>query len=388
MNSPTRIIAGVEIGTACIKVLIADVGPDHLRPLALGTCTALGVLKGSILDKEAVADCFHAALAAAERKASAAIEGVYLALSGAHLDGFAHEESIDVSTNDGTVTRADIDKVNRLARAKELPAEHAVVHFQCQQYHLDGRSIASPDALHGRKLTARYWIAHADRHCIADGIDLLRRFDLQVDEPILSSLASGAIVTSAEERRQGVLVLDIGGGTTDYVLYRDGRAYWTGVLTFGGDQITNDIHLRLRVTVEQAEQLKRRLGRCVAPPDGVTEPAWVDGDLKLADHPIPVQLVERIVTERLREVFEIVVARLGTAFDPADIGAGVVITGGTAKLPGVAELAKEVFGLSAHLGMPPSALPESLRDPSFSTVLGLFHYRLGEDPSAPDSPAT
>ena len=379
MISKGRIIGAVEIGTHKVTVLIGELaGGRRLNIIGLGTCSAQGIVKGSIVDFKAASDSTHAALDAAERKAGARIDGVYLAQSGGHLDGFYHEGSVNVSSADNLVGRHDIETVCRLARSKELPAERSVVHFLRRPFRLDGQPVPNPELLAGRKLEVGYWIMHGDARKVSDSIHIVNGFNLKVEEIILASLAAGTMVTTLEERHNGVLVLDIGRGTTDYVLYRDGHPWITGVVPVGGDHLTNDLALGLRLTAGQAEAMKLRHGSAVLAAKDRNEKVWLNGDYAIGDRHFPRQAVEQITALRMAEIFEVVKKRLGPAFTPELIGAGVVLTGGTSKLMGIDEAATQVFGLPSRRGELPANLAEELRDPQYSTVLGLLFYGLNQ----------
>ncbi|MGA3007445.1 MAG: cell division FtsA domain-containing protein, partial [Opitutaceae bacterium] len=192
----------------------------------------------------------------------------------------------------------------------------------------------------------------------------------------LSSLASGALVTTAEERHNGVLAIDIGGGTTDFALYRDGCAHKTGVVAVGGGHLTNDLALGLRVQQGQAEGLKLRYGRGVVRARDKKDRVMLIGDYSIGDREFPRLTIEQITAARVWEIFEVVRKKLGAAFAPEKLPAGVVLTGGTAKLPDIAEAAAKVFGTNARLGEAPSWIGENLRDPGCSTALGLLHFTL------------
>jgi cell division protein FtsA len=377
--SKNRIIGAVEIGTHKVSALVGEfAGGRRLNIIGLGACSSQGVIKGSIVDMKAASDCTHAAIEAAERKAGARIDGVYLAQTGAHLDGFYHEGSVNVSSADNLVDRDDIATVCELARGKELPAERAVVQYLRRPFRLDGQPVPNPENLTGRKLEVGYWTVHGDKRKISDGIHLINGFNLKVDEIILASLASGTMVTTHEERRNGVLVLDIGRGTTDYVLYRDGYPWVTGNIPVGGDHLTNDLALGLRLTSGQAEAMKLRHGSAVITAKDHTEKVWLNGDFAIGDRHFPRQAVEQITAVRIVELFEVVKKKLGPAFVPEMLGAGVVLTGGTSKLMAIDEAATAVFGVSARRGELPTNLADELRDPQYSTVLGLLFYGLNQ----------
>ena len=183
---------------------------------------------------------------------------------------------------DNCVGALDIDTVCRLAKAKELPEGRAVVHHIRRPFRLDGRLVPDPEHLVGQHLEVGYWTVHGSEAKIGDNIHVITGFNLRVEELILSSLASGTMVTSPEERQNGVLVLDIGSGTTDFVLYRDGVAHLTGVVPVGGDHFTNDLSLGLRLTRGQAEKIKLHYGSATQRARDKHEKVWLNGDYSSA----------------------------------------------------------------------------------------------------------
>lgn len=384
MSSRRRFIGAVDIGTHKVTVLIGEnAGGRHLNVIGLGQCSTRGVLKGAVMDFKAASDCTHAAIEDAERKAGVSIEGVYLAMTGAHLEGFYHEGSVNVNAADNLVRPADIEMVNRLAKAKELPENRTVIHYLRRPYRLDGHTVGNPVTLSGRKLEVGYWIVHGDTAKVSDSIHIVNGFHLKVDEIILASVATGTMVTTMEERQHGALVIDIGRGTTDFVLYREGCPWVSGVVPVGGDHLTNDLALGLRLTNAQAETLKLRHGSAVVKCKDRNEKVWLNGDFAIGDRQFPRQTIEQITAARFEETLQIVKRKLGSHFDPERLGAGVVLAGGSCRMPGVEEAAAAVFGTTARRGENPPSLADELRETTCSTALGLLYYGVNPQAAAP-----
>ncbi|MFT3867435.1 MAG: cell division protein FtsA [Nibricoccus sp.] len=383
MSSRTKYIGAVEIGTSKVTVLIGELSQGRsLSIIGFGECQSRGVVKGSVMDFRSASDATHSALLAAESNAGVRIDEVYLAQTGGHLEGFYNEAAVNVSAADNMVSTVDIDTVCRLAKGKALPEGRMVVHNIRRPFRLDGRLVPDPEHLVGHRLEVGYWTVHGQENKIADNIHVIRGFNVPVAELILSSLATGTMVTSAEDRQNGVLVIDIGGGTTDYVLYYDGCAYTTGVVSVGGGHVTNDLSLGLRLTEGQAEKLKIRFGRGTVTARDKSDKVWLNGDFAIGDRQFPRQAIEQITSARVWEIFEVVKKKLGMTFVPERTAAGVVLTGGTSKLPGIAEAAAKVFGTTARLGETPGYINENLRDPGFSTALGLLYFGLNSSAEA------
>lgn len=375
MSSSPHFIGAVEIGTSKVTVLIGEYTGRELAIIGRGECQSRGVIKGTVVDFKAASECTHNALELAEREAGERIDTVFLAQSGGHLEGFYNEAAVSVKSADNMISPEDIGTVCELARAKELPKGRMVVHHIRRPFRVDGRLVpTSPEHLVGQRLEVGYWTVHGMEQRLADTIHVIRGFNLEVRELVLSSLASGHMVTTAEERQHGVLAIDIGAGTTDYVLYRDGVPHTTGVLAIGGTHLTNDLSIGLRLTEGQAEKLKLRSGRAVVQTRDKGEKVWLDGNFAIGDRQFSRQAIEQITAARAWEILEVVKQKLGGAFSPDTCSSGIVLTGGTAKLAGLAEAAAKVFNVPVHLGETPAWVAENLRDPAYNTALGILYY--------------
>lgn len=375
MSSRPTFIGAVEIGTSKITVLVGEYTARELAIIGHGECSSRGIIKGTVVDYKAASESTHSALEQAERDAGERIELVFLAQTGGHLEGFYNEAAVNVKAADNMIDRDDIRTVCELARSKELPEGRMVVHHIRRPFRVDGRLVpTSPENLVGQRVEVGYWTVHGQEQRLADNIHVIRGFNLEVRELVLSSLASGHMVTTPEERQHGVLAVDIGAGTTDYVLYRDGVPHTTGVVPVGGTHLTNDLSIGLRLTEGQAEKLKLRFGRAFVNPKDKGEKVWLDGNFAIGDRQFPRHAIEQITAARTWELLEVVRKKLGNAFSPETCAAGVVLTGGTAKLSGIAEVAAKVFGVPAHLGETPTWVAENLRDPGYHTALGLLYY--------------
>jgi len=375
VSSKTTFIGAVEIGTSKITALVGEYTGREIAIIGCGECASRGVIKGSVVDYRAATESTHNALEIAERDANERIDHVFLAQTGGHLEGFYNEASVNVKAADNMIEMDDIRTVCDLAKAKDLPLGRMVVHNIRRPFRVDVRLIpTSPENLVGQKLEVGYWTVHGQEQRLADNIHVIRGFNLEVRELVLSSLASGHMVTSMEERQNGVLAIDIGAGTTDYVLYRNGAPHTTGVLAVGGGHFTNDISIGLRLTEGQAEKLKLRFGRAVVQARDKGEKVWLDGNFAIGDRQFSRHAIESITAARAWELLDVVKKRLGHAFSPEACAGGVVLTGGCAKMPALVECAAKVFGTSARLGEAPTWVSENLRDPGYHTALGILYY--------------
>jgi cell division protein FtsA len=375
VSSKQTFIGAVEIGTSKITALVGEYTGREIVIIGCGECASKGVIKGSVVDYRAATECTQSALESAERDANERIDHVYLAQSGGHLEGFYNEAALNVKAADNMIENDDIRTVCELAKAKDLPLGRNVVHHIRRPFRVDGRLIpTSPVNLVGQKLEVGYWTVHGQEQRLADNLHVIKGFNLEVRELVLSSLASGHMVTGQEERQNGVLAIDIGAGTTDFVLYRNGGAHTTGVVAVGGGHFTNDLSLGLRLTQPQADKLKLRFGRAVVQARDKGEKVWLDGNYSIGDRQFSRHAIETITAARAWELMEVVRRKLGSAFSPETCAAGVVLTGAAAKMPAIAECAAKVFGTQARLGEAPSWVAENLRDPGYHTALGILYY--------------
>lgn len=372
-----RIVAAVEIGTSKVAVLVAVVSSQRsLRIIGMSVMPARGIRRGEVIDYKAASEVTHSALEAAERQAGVRIEEVWLAQSGGYLESFYSEATVNVKSVRNIVGRHDITRVCKLAVEKELPPGHCTIHHIRGRFKLDEKQVDYPERMLGQSLQVGYLTVHAQGNMVADNIHLVTGFHLNVSELVLSSLASAAVLTTEHERSEGTLVIDIGGGITDFVLYRDGHVSTTGTVPVAGDHVTNDLSIALRVPFSQAEAIKLRYACGVIRARSKDEKVWANGDGGFGDCQIPSMAIETITAARIEELFVIVRKKLGHIFSEESCRAGIILTGGSSHLPGIKDAAAQVFGLPVRNGEAPAWANEALRDPMFSTVLGVLYFGL------------
>lgn len=375
--SKHRIVGAVEIGTSKTVALIGEIVEGRAcNIIGKGASTSQGVKKGEIVDFKAASDSTHAAILEAEKVAQVTLDTIYLAQSGGHLRGERSLGTAQVSGADGTVSRQDMERAAADAKSRQLPAGRVYLHHIRNGWMLDGRPEANPLHLKGTRLESAYWSVHGEERMIEDQMRIINGLGLNVEDLILSSLCSAAMVTEEAERQTGVLVIDIGSGTTDYALYTGGHVVRTGVLSVGGDHLTNDLSLGLRVNRKGAEQFKVNHGKAIIDRADKDQKVWLYGDLTIGDRHIPRLAIYQILNARVEEVFRLVRKELGPFLTAEKIPAGAVLTGGTSRLPGLCEVAQRALGVETRLGQNPEWVQEKMRHPEYSTALGLLHFAL------------
>lgn len=376
--SRSTIVGAIEIGTSKVMVLVAEVTEDGVMTiLGRGQSTNVGMRKGAIMDLGAVSDCAHAAILSAEKSAGAQIDRVFLSLTGDHLWGFRSSGATAINSFGGRVTQADIDRAVENAKSRTLePGEVYIQHIR-NGFRLDHQPVDNPLGREGSQLEVTYWHVVADENSVKEHISIINGFGLDVNDIVISSIASGSLLATDEEKRQGVLVVDIGMGTTDFVLYRGRRAVQTGVIPVGGDHITNDLALGLRVKQKLAEGLKKRVAKAMVDKDDRHQTVSLIGDLSIGDSLHPLLSVNKITHARLEELFIILKNKLGSALTRQHLPGGVILTGGVSRTPLIAELAEHTLDVPVSIGESPEWVRhDELRGPEYSTALGLLYNAL------------
>ena len=377
--SQSRVIAAIEIGTSKIVVLLGEIiGDSGLNIIGHSVGSSKGVKKGVITDLDKASDCVHAAILRAEENTQTRIDEVYLAQTGQHLIGNFNLGSSNISASDGFVRRADIDAATEDAKRRSLPDDRIYIHHIQNPFSLDGNPVENPLSKEGRQLQIGYWSVHGDSEAVSDSLRVIRGIDLDVSDMIISSIASGTVLLEESEKENGALVIDIGGGTTDYMLYRKGYIVKTGVVPVGGDHITNDLSIGLRISRKNAESFKLKDGRAYYQSEDREKKVWLIGDFTIGDRQYPLAAITKIIEARVFEIFDIIKEQLVDAdlFEPSDIASGVILTGGSSRLTGIEEAAHRRFGLEARASEGSQYVSEELRAPEYSTAIGLLHYAL------------
>lgn len=375
----SRVVGALEIGTTKVAILLGEIVEDAaLNIIGHCVCSAKGVKKGQIADLNLAGDCVHAAIAKAEKDAHSRIDEVYLSQTGGHLQGNFNVGTTNVSSPDGVVRLVDIEQAKEDAKRRKLPEDRTYIHHIQNPFSLDGHPVDNPLSREARQLQVGYWSVHGDSLVVSDSLRVVRGIDLDVSDMIISSIASGAVLLEETEKENGALVVDIGGGTTDYVLYRKGYIVKTGVVPVGGDHITNDLSIGLRVSRKNAEEFKVKYGQACYESVHREEKVWLFGDFTIGDREYPLAALTRIIEARVGEIFDIIKEQLQQAevYEPAAIASGVVLTGGSSRLKGIEVCAEKRLGMSARCADGPSDVDPALAKPEYSTCLGLLHYAL------------
>lgn len=375
-NSDQRIVVGLDIGTSKIVAIIANVFDDErIEIIGLGHQPSQGMKKGVVVNIESTVSAIEEAVNEAELMAGVQVKSVYAGIAGSHIKSM-NSHGI-VAIKDGEVSDSDVERVIDAAKAVAIPADQRILHVLPQEFIIDNQEgIREPIGMSGVRLEAKVHLVTGSVSAAQNITKCVQRCGLEVEDIILEQLASSFSVLTEDEKDLGVCLVDIGGGTTDIVVFTEGAIQHTAVIPIAGDQVTNDIAVALRTPTQYAEDIKTRYAcalRQLAQPDEVIE---VPGVGERAPRELERQTLAEVVEPRYEELFSLVHSELQRSGFEEACGSGIVLTGGSSKMEGAIELAEEVFHMPVRLGEPQNihGLVDVVCNPIHATGVGLVMY--------------
>ena len=368
------LLVGLDIGTSKVVALVAELSPEgQFNVLGLGQTSSKGLKKGVVVNIEATVQSIQKALEEAELMSDRRIIQVFTGIAGNHIVSF--NSSGMVAIRDKEVGAGDVERVLETAKAINIPTDQQILHILIQEFIIDGQEdVREPIGMSGLRLEVKVHIVTGAVSAAQNIVKCVRRCGLEVNDLILQPLASSLAVLTDDEKELGVVLIDIGGGTTDIAIYSQGSIRHTAVIPIAGDQITNDIAMALRTPTIEAEDLKIHHG--VAKQELADATAMIDvpgvGDRE--PRPMSKQALAAVIEPRVEELFTLVRNIVRESGYEDMVSSGIVLTGGTSMMPGMVELAEQVFLKHARIGIPEyrGHLHEVLRSPRYSTGLGLL----------------
>lgn len=375
MAKREELIVGLDIGTTKVACLVGEITDDGVDIIGVGTQPSSGLKKGVVVNIDATVAAIQRAVEEAEHMAGVEITQVYAGIAGAHVKAFCSEGVVAI--RDREVRPGDIERVIEAAKAVNIPQDREILHVVPQEFSIDHQDgIREPLGMSGVRLEARVHIVTAASASAQNIVKCCTRCGLQVQDLVLEPLATAEAVLHGDEKELGVALLDIGGGTSDLVVYNDGALVHTMVLPIGGHQLTNDLAVGLRTPMTDAERLKHRHGCALTSllSEGETvEVPSVGGR--------PPRILQRtvladILQPRVDEIFSLVRDELQRCGLTDTLASGLVVTGGSTLLQGLPELAEEILGMPVRRAMPQGigGLVEVVRSPIYATAVGLVLY--------------
>lgn len=373
-----HIIAALDIGTTKICALVAEVDAQRrVNIVGVGTAVSRGMRRGVVVDIDEAARAIAEAVDKCERLAGMRVDSVYVGVTGTHINGVNRRGVVAVSPNAVEITEMDVERAKEAARVQAIANDREILHVLPRGYTLDGQDgVRDPVGMAGRRLEAEIHIVTAGTTSVHNLVRCVDRAGLQIDDLILQPLASSQAVLSQPEKDIGVALADIGGGTTDVAVFADGGVLYSSAVGVAGNHITNDLALGLRAPFQSAEQIKLQYGNALAEdvdPNETLEVRTYDYD---EGELISQRLVAEIIESRVQEILSLVRSELRQAGVDGRLPAGVVLVGGTAELRNIRQVARDVLGTPARVGIPTGAigLTDSIMRPAYATTIGLLQW--------------
>ncbi|MGW8182542.1 MAG: cell division protein FtsA [Burkholderiales bacterium] len=369
-----NLLVGLDIGTCKIVAIVAELLPEGgFEIIGMGQHPSRGLKKGVVVNIETTVNAIQRALEEAELMADCKIREVYTGIAGSHVRSFNSQGMVPVK--DKEVAQADIERVIDTARAVQIPNDQQILHVLNQEFIIDGQEdVREPLGMSGVRLEVKVHIVTGAVSAAQNIVKCVRRCGLEVRDLVLQPLASALAVVSEDEKDLGVVLVDIGGGTTDLIVFTHGAIRHTAVIPIAGDQITNDIAMALRTPTKDAEEIKERYGCALSqladPQDMVEVPGLGDREPRQLSR----KTLAEVIEPRVEELYSLVQSELRRSGYEELLSAGVVITGGSSVMQGMVELGEELFHMPVRVGHPSygGTLAEYVRHPRFSTGVGLL----------------
>lgn len=368
------LLVGLDIGTSKVAAVVAELRPDgSYEVIGMGQSESKGLKKGVVVNIEATVQSIQKALEEAELMADCKIGEVFTGIAGSHIRSF--NSSGMVAIKEKEVTQTDVARVIETAKAVNIPTDQQILHILTQEFIIDGQEdVREPIGMSGIRLEVKVHIVTGAVSAAQNIVKCVRRCGLEVHDLILQPLGSSLAVLTEDEKELGVVLVDIGGGTTDIAIFSEGAIRHTAVIPIAGDQITNDIAMALRTPTPDAEDVKVQYGiakQAIADPEDMIE---VPGVGDRGTRTLSRQALAAVIEPRIEELFSLVHQVVRESGYEELLSSGVVITGGTAMMPGMVELGEDIFLKPVRVGVPEyrGNLHEVVKSPRYSTVMGLL----------------
>jgi cell division protein FtsA len=373
-----EILVGLDLGTTKVCAVIAEKIPEQNRidVLGFGVAPSEGLHKGLVANIGKTAEAIKSAMSIASNRAGLEVTVVNVGVAGEHITSIRHRNYVTINRDEKEITKEDLDRLEADVRTIRIPSDRQILHIIPEEFSIDHQSgIENPIGMSGSRLEASNHVVLASVAAMENIRKSVERAGYQVQDYILQPIASSASVLEESEKDLGIALIDIGGGTTDIAIYHKKAIKHTRVIGVAGNQVTNDIRESLGVMTDEAERLKKEYGYASESAIIKDEDILIKGVGARGNTKIPISLLTQIISLRMKELFTLVDNELRTAGFKSKIKAGIVLTGGGSLLRGVTELAEEVFGLPARIGVPQelgAGLSNEIESPEFATVAGLI----------------
>lgn len=380
MKSSTHLKASIDMGTTKVSAMIAECQGPYPRIIGVGTAPSEGLKQGVVVDIERAASSVERAVADAEHMAGLSVKTFAVGVAGEHIRSMNSRGVIAIPNLEAEITKEDVARALDASQKFSLPYDREIIHTLPQEYIVDNqRGIRQPAGMYGSRLEARVHVVTASRPALDNVEKTCRLAGVDIGELVMEPLASSYAVVTDEEREIGVMLLDIGGGTTDVMLFVEGGVVASGVIGLGGNNVTNDVAYGLRTSQQHAEAIKIQHGCALSSMVNEDETIDVVTIGFRETRSVTKHLISGIIEPRVSELFSLINGQITGNKLKKSLGAGLVLTGGSALLEGARELAEQIFDLPVRIGTPGAVdgLAEVVSHPKYATGVGLLHPNVG-----------
>ncbi|RME49021.1 MAG: cell division protein FtsA [Chloroflexi bacterium] len=379
------IIVGIDVGTTKVCTLVGQPDPDGaVRIIGLGIVPSAGLHKGIVVNVEEATAAIAASVEEAEKVSGRTIERAYVGVTGEHINSMNSRGTIPIGYGNQPITTEDVTRAIEAAQTIAIPHNRRMVHVIPRAYIVDGQDgVRDPVGMQAFRLEVEVHIVTAAVASLHNLVRCVERAGIEVIDLVLEPMASAEAVLSSAERQMGVVLADIGGGTTDIAVFHDGTVVHTAALPVAGHQLTNDLAVVLRTPLETAELIKTRYGHVIPAKLNGTDPIDVAGFGDEGSHMVPREYIAQVLEARVAEILRLVDREMKRSGYDGLLPAGVVLCGGSTELPGFKELARRVLEVPVRVGTPQgmTGLRDAVNRPAYATAVGLLLWGLrhGED---------
>jgi len=373
-------IAAIDVGTTKVCTIMADTDDSGaMRVLGVGIVPSQGLHKGLVVNFNEAKQSIRESVRKAEQIAGYKLESAYVGITGRHVSSVNNRGVVAITRNDKMVRPGDLKRVLAVARSVSVPSERELLHVIPRTYAVDGQEgVKNPVGMHGFRLDVETHIISAAVTSVKNLTKCIRGIGIDIDELIMEPLAAAEAVLTEEERQNGVMLADIGGGTTDIAVFKDNSIYHTAVLPVAGYQLTRDISVGLNLSFDLAEEMKKKYGNVMPIYKEGRSKSDIDITVTEDGHAVSYRDLSEIVRIRVEELLRLIVLELPRSDYAKLIPSGLVLAGGTANLPGIAELGQEVTRLPVRIGTPIGlyGVSDVLGNPAYATSVGLLLWKM------------
>ena len=366
-------LASIDVGTTKVCTTLAEVDDGGaIRVIGVGVTPSQGLHKGLVVNISEARESIRESVRQAEQASARKIESAYVGVTGRHVSSLNNRGVIAITRNDRLVRPDDLKRVLACAQSVQVPSDRKLLHVIPRDYAIDGQAgVKNPVGMHGFRLDVETHIITAAVASVQNLVKCIRGIGIEIDDLILEPLASSEAVLSVDEKQVGVILADIGGGTTDIAVFRDGSIWHTAILPVAGYQLTRDISIGLGLPFDVAEQMKKRYGNVMPVYEAKVE---TTSAITEDGHGVSHQDLCDIIRARVEEIIRLILLEMPQSEYEALVPAGLVLTGGSANLSGIEALGRNILQLPVRVGIPTNmyGITDTLHDPAYATSVGLL----------------